>query len=77
MDESLVSIVHGFEGFWRDAIKPGCFPLFEIGNGTFDFVEGYWGVDGGEAWLLWDEFKDSVIKRYVIIEDFVEVHAED
>jgi hypothetical protein len=47
VEDLLVSIVHGFEGFWRNAIKTGRFPLFELGNGTFDFVEGDRGVNGG------------------------------
>ena len=40
VDDSLVPIVHGFEGFWRDAIETGCFSFFELGDGTFDFMEG-------------------------------------
>ena len=77
MDNPFVIIVHGFEGFRRDAIKARCFSLLEFGNGTFDLLEGDWGVDVGEAWLLGNEFKDSVINWSVVIEDFVEVHAED
>ena len=67
MDDPFVLIVHGFEGFGRDAIKAGCFPLLEYGNGTFDFVEGDWGVDFGEAWLLGNEFKDGVIDWSVVL----------
>ncbi len=40
-------------------------------------MEGDWGVDGGEAWLLGNEFKNSVVNWSMVIEDFVEVHAED
>ena len=66
MDDPFVLIVHGFEGFGRDAIKAGCFSLLEFGNGTFDFVEGDWGVNFGEAWLLGNEVKNSVINWSVL-----------
>ena len=77
MDNPFVLIFHGFEGLGRDAIRAGCFPLLDFGNGTFDFAEGDWGVNVGEAWLLGNEFEDSVINWSVVIKDVVEVHAED
>ncbi len=58
VDGSLRRIVHGFEGFWRDAVEAGCFPLLEFGDGAFDFAEGDWSVDVSKAWLLRDEVKD-------------------
>ena len=56
VDSSFRGIVHGFEGFWRDAVETGCFPLFEFGDGTFDFAEGNWGIDVSKAWPLRNEF---------------------
>ena len=77
MDKLLLHIIHGFEGFRRDAVKARCFSLLEFGDGMFDLSEGDWGVNVGKAWLLGNEFKDGVINWSVVIEDFVEVHAED
>jgi hypothetical protein len=61
MDNPFVPIVHGFEGFRRNAIKARCFPLLEFGYGTSDLGEGDWGVDFGETWFLGDEFEDGVV----------------
>ncbi len=58
MDSSLRRIVHSIEGFWRDAVEAGCFPLLEFGDGAFDFTEGDRSVDVSKAWLLRDEVKD-------------------
>ena len=77
VDSSFWCIVHGFEGFRRNAVEAGCFPFFEFGDGAFDFSEGDWGINDGKAWLLRNEFKDGVVNWSVVIEDFVEVHAED
>ena len=77
MNNSFVLIVHGFESFGRDAIKARCFSLLEFGNSMFYFFEGDWGVNVGEAWTLEDEVKDSVFNWSVVVEDVVEVHAED
>ncbi len=77
VDSSFWRIVHGFEGFWRNAVEAGCFPLFEFGDGTFDFSEGDRGIDVGKAWLLRNEFKDGVVNWSVVVEDFVEVRTED
>ena len=60
VDSSFWRIVHGFEGFWRNAVEARCFPLFEFGDGTFDFSEGDRGVDVGKAWLLRNKFKGGV-----------------
>ncbi len=77
VDSSFWRIVHGFEGFWRDAVEAGCFPLLEFGDGTFDLLEGNRGIGLGKAWLLRKEFKDRVVNWSVVIEDFVEVHTKD
>ena len=77
MDDPFVPIVHGFEGFGRNAIKARCFPLLEFGYGTSDFGEGDWGVDFGEIWFLGDEFEDGVADWSVSIKYLVKVHAED
>ena len=58
-------------------LRPGAFPFLEFGDGTFDLLEGDWGVDVGNAWLLGDKFKDGVVNWSMVVEDFVEVHAED
>ena len=76
MDDPFVPIVHGFEGFRRNAVKARRFPLLEFGYGTFDFGEGDWGVDFGEIWLLGNEVEDGVINWSVSVEHFVKVHAE-
>jgi hypothetical protein len=77
MDDPFELIVHGFEGFRRNAVKARCFPFLEFGYGTFDFGEGDWGVNRGETWLLGDEFEDSIVNWSVSIEYFMKMHAED
>jgi hypothetical protein len=77
VDSLFWRVVHGFEGFWRNAVEAGCFALLEFGDGTFNFSECNQGIDVGKAWLLRNEFKDGVVNWSVVIEDFVEVHAED
>ncbi len=77
VDSLLWRVVHGFEGFWRDAAEVCCFALFEFGDGTVDFAECNRGIDVGKAWLLWDEVNDRVVNWSVVIKDFMEVHTED
>ena len=77
VDSSFRGIVHGFEGFWRDAVETGCFPFFEFGDGTFDFAEGNRGIGVSKAWPLRNEIEDGAVDGSVVVEDFTEVHAED
>jgi hypothetical protein len=48
-------VIHCFEGFWRDTIETRCLPLFQFVDDTFDFFEGNWSINGGKAWLLFNE----------------------
>ena len=77
MDDSLLRIVHGFESLWGDAVEARCFPLLEFGDGPFDFVECDWDVYVGETQFLGDEVKYGVVNWAVVVEYFVEMHAED
>jgi hypothetical protein len=73
VDNLFCSIVHGFDGVWRDAVEAGCFPFLEFVDGTFDFMGSDLGVNVGKAWLLSNEFKDGLVDLSLVVEDFVEV----
>ena len=77
VDDSFLRIVHGFENLWGDAIEARCFSLLEFGDSTFDFLEGDWDVYVRKARFLGDEVKYGIINWSVIIEDIMEMHAED
>ena len=68
MDDPFVLIVHGFEGFGRNAVEARAFSLLEFGYGTLDFGEGDWGVNRGKTWLLGNEFEDGIINWSVSVE---------
>ena len=42
-----------------------------------DFFEGDWRINGGKTCFLFDEVKYCVVDGLLIVQNFVEVHAED
>ena len=77
VDYLFGDITHCLEGFWGKSIESRCFPLYQFVDGMSDFFEGDWCVDGGKTWFLFDEVKYCVFNGPLIVQDFVEVHAED
>ena len=75
----LCSVVHCFKGFWGNVIEARCFPLLQFVDGEFDFSKGGQHVYVREAWVLLNEIKNSVlnVNGSVVVQDLVEVHAED
>ena len=59
------------------SVESGCFPPFQFVDGTGDFFESDWCVNGGKTLFLFNEVKYCVIDGSVGVQDFVEVHAKD
>ena len=56
-------------------LRPGDFPFLSLAIAHLTSWKVI-GIDGSETWFLWDDIEDSVVDWYVVVENFVEMHAK-